>query len=70
MGIIGDPAQVRSIDGWHLAQTGSIAAGQWDITLRGVSKDIAAKAVILDVASPPHMSVVIDTKRRGLARLH
>ncbi|MCX6633806.1 MAG: DUF3604 domain-containing protein, partial [Acidobacteria bacterium] len=59
-GGVRDPAQVRSIQGWHLGEGDSIVPpDRWNITLASVGGDVAAKAVILDLVSPEDQLVTI-----------
>jgi hypothetical protein len=62
-GVLPNPAQVRSIQGWHLdAEDRIIPPDRWEINLRTVANDTPEKAVILDVLSPPDQPVTIYTR--------
>lgn len=67
-GVLSNPAQIRSITGWHLGAGDKIIPPQrWDITLHTVGGDTPAKAVILDVLSPPEEPVTIYTREGDLS---
>jgi len=62
-GGVRNPAQIRSIQGWHLAAEDSIVPpGRWNITLSMVGGDVAAKAVILDLVTPEGEPVSVYTR--------
>src|SRR5437870_7304094 len=62
-GVLRDPGQVRSIRGWHLDSSDTITPpSRWNVTLRSVGADTPAKAILLEVASPPDRPVVVYTR--------
>ncbi|MGH9666121.1 MAG: hypothetical protein ACRD9L_16980, partial [Bryobacteraceae bacterium] len=62
-GVLRNPAQIRSISGWHLGAGDTIVPPRrWDITLHTVAGDTPAKGVILDVLSPPEEPVTFYTR--------
>jgi hypothetical protein len=57
------PAQLRSIQGWHLGANDSIAPpDRWNITLEMIGGNVAAKGIILEVASPEAQPVTVFTR--------
>lgn len=62
-GGVRNPAQVRSIQGWHLSSSDAIVPpDRWNIVLTSVGGDVAAKAVILDLVSPEEQPVTFFTR--------
>ena len=62
-GGIRNSVQVRSIHDWHFSSADSIVApNRWNIVLEETGGDVAAKAVILDLATPEEQPVNIFTR--------
>jgi hypothetical protein len=62
-GVLQDPAQVRSMRGWHLDTGDTITPPtKWNIALRSVGPDTPAKGVVLEVVSPPDRPVTVYTR--------
>jgi hypothetical protein len=62
-GGVGNPAQIRSVEGWHFGSGDSIVRpNRWNITLETVGGDVAAKAVVLDLVSPEDQPVAVSTR--------
>ena len=62
-GAVRNPAQIRSVEGWHFGSGDSIIRPNlWNITLETVGGDVAAKAVVLDLVSPEEQPVAVATR--------
>jgi hypothetical protein len=62
-GGVRDASQVRKVQGWHFSVKDSIRPPErWNITLQSVGGDVAAKGVILDLASPENQPVTVFTR--------
>ncbi|MFB3826280.1 MAG: DUF3604 domain-containing protein [Bryobacteraceae bacterium] len=62
-GGVRNPAQIRSIRGWHFGEEDVIVPpDRWNVTLTMVAGDVAAKAVILDLVSPEQQPVTVFTR--------
>jgi hypothetical protein len=62
-GGVRNPAQIRSIQGWHLGAGDSIVPpDRWNITLEMAGGEVAAKAVILNLITPEEQPVTIYTR--------
>ncbi len=62
-GSVRDPAQVRSIQGWHLGASDSIVPpNRWNVALEAAGGAVSAKAVILNLLSPEEQPVEIGTR--------
>jgi Protein of unknown function (DUF3604) len=67
-GVLRNPAQIRSVRGWHLDVSDSITLpDRWNLSLRTVGGETPSKAVILDVLSPPGQPVVIYTREGDIS---
>ena len=63
-----NPAQVRSVRGWHLDVSDSITLpDRWHLSLRTTAGDTPSKAVILEVLSPPEQPVLIYTREGDIS---